>query len=254
MDNGEKIILEWKYNPIDFFEGPFLIENDDYKIEINNGNIKATVSPKFYDSKKDARLNIHEEVNALFLGSQTLNFKPFHLSKPSMSRLRPDGRKDVTIYPDPIECKVTANFDLTITDKYGNIIEDTRAERIAKKRRFAQLAATYKKADSIVGSILNSYNNAVNDHSNEFIHLYEIMESLCGKFGNEKGLRDALGISRNKIERLRKLANKEPLTQGRHRGKSPGQLRDATNAEKNQARDIAQQLIHRYLEYIDTNS
>ena len=58
------------------------------------------------------------------------------------------------------------------------------------------------------------------------------MESLCGKYGNEKGLRDALGILRNKIERLRKLANTEPLTQGRHRGKSPGQLRDATNAKK----------------------
>ncbi len=255
MDDDEKVILEWEYNPSDFFEAPFLIENDNYKIEINNGHIKATVSPEFYDSKRDTRLEIHEEVNAFFLGAQTLSFKPFNLSKPSMYRLHPNGRRDITLFPDPIVVRVTVgnSVDLIIKDKDGHIIGDTKAERIAIKRHFARLAAKYKKADKIVQSILNSYKNAINDPSNEFIHLYEIRESLCRKFGNEKGLRDALRISKNKIKHLRELANTEPLFQGRHRGKHPGQLRDATNVEKSEAREIARQLIHSYLEYVDTS-
>lgn len=252
-ENNEKVILEWKYNPPDFFEDPYQIKKKVYKIEIDSGEIKATVSPSFYDAQENARLEIHEEVYNLFLGAQTLNFKSFSLPKPTMHRLHPDGRKDITIFPDPLVCTVKFgdSVDVVITDKDGNIVEDTRAKRIESKRHFANLAVTHKKSDSVAGAILDSFNTAVTDPANEFIHLYEILESLCGKFGNEKTVRDVLEISRKKIVRLRKLANTEPLNQGRHRGKNPGQLRDATQSEKEEARDIARQLIHRYIEFID---
>ena len=135
--NGEKVILEWKYDPPDFFEAPFQIENDNYRIEINNGDIKATISPEFYDSETNARLEFHEKVNALFLGVQTLNFKPFNLSEPSMCRLHSDGRRDITIFPDPGVCKATISdlVDLIIEDKDGNKVFIKKDEILAIEQK-----------------------------------------------------------------------------------------------------------------------
>ena len=252
---SDKVILECNYTPNDFFEDPYSIERENYNIEIDNGKIKITMSFEFYKSKADTMDNISEEIFNLFIGAQTVNFKSFNLSGLTMYHIHHNGQKDITVFPKVIGCKISpsASADIIIQDKDGNIIEDTRVKRIEAKRHFAQLAAIYKKVDSIVSAILNSYNNAINDPENEFIHLYEIIESLCKKFGNEKSLRDALGVSRKKIERLRKLANIEPLIQGRHRGKNPGQIRNATNIEKKEARNIARQLIHSFLNYLYTS-
>ncbi len=257
-NNEEQVILEWKYSPLDFFEDPYFedpytIEDDHYIIEIKNGEIKAIVFPTLYDSKPNARIEFHEKIKDLFWGAQVLNFKKFNLSKPTMYRLHPNGRKDITIFADPGVCIATASgkVDRVIKDKDGNIIEDTKAKRINAKRRFAQLSAKFRKTDKIAASILESYNTAVNDPADEFIHLYEILESLCGEFGNEKSVRDALGVSCHRIKKLRILANIEPVFQGRHRGKNTGQLREALNIEKNEAREIASELIQNYLDYLD---
>ena len=252
MEKNRIVILEWKYDPPDFFEAPFPIVRDNCKIEINNGKVKATISKTYYDSKKDARKELHEEINDIFLGAQTVGFKSYKLSKPNIYCTGPDGQLNITVFLSPVvsQCVFSDNVDLIVKDKNGNIVQDTRAEKIAAERRFAELAAIHKKTDSVARFILNSFHKAVNDPSNEFIYLYEIRDSLCKKFSNEKGLRDALGIPRNELRRLRILANHEPLVQGRHRGKNPDQLRDATNEEKSEARDIARRLSHSYLEYI----
>ena len=102
--------------------------------------------------------------------------------------------------------------------------------------------------------MLKSYNASVNDPNNELVHLYEIRETLSKKFGGETVTREALGISRNEWSRLGQLANKEPLKQGRHRGKDVGQLRDATEGELKEARTIARALIEAYLKYLDRQS
>jgi len=252
LAKSKKVMLEWKYDPPDFLEAPFRIEKDNYKVEISDGKIEAEISTTFFDSKKDAKREIHEEINDLFLGAQTISFKPFKLFKPMIYRTDPDDRLNITLFLTPVvsQCVFSDNVDLIVKDKNGNIVKDTKAERIAAERHFAELAATHKKTDSIARSILNSFNKAANDPSNEFIYLFEIRDSLCKRFSNEKGLRDALGIPRNELKRLRILANHEPLVQGRHRGKNPDQLRDATNEEKSEARDIARRLIHNYLEYL----
>lgn len=253
----ERIILEWKYEPPDFFEAPCTIEIQDYNISINNGIATAIISPEFYDSREDLRNEFHEKIIDRFLGVQCINFKKFNITKPTiMHRLYSDGRKDITIFSEPFEVRVTmsASFETMITDKNGNILTDTKSEKIKLESHIAKLSAKYRRYDPVANSILKSFNAAVNDPDNEFVYLYEIIESLSGRFENEKGLRDALGVSKTYIGKLRKLANAEPVTQGRHRGKSPGQLRTATITEKMEAREIAGKLIQLYLEHLDQNT
>jgi hypothetical protein len=88
---------------------------------------------------------------------------------------------------------------------------------------------------------------------NELIHLYEIRDALSTKFGGERGVRAALlGISSSDWSMLGRLANDEPIRQGRHRGHHAGALRGATETELAQARAIARRMIDAYLRYLET--
>jgi hypothetical protein len=144
--------------------------------------------------------------------------------------------------------------DIQIIDKDGNVISDSKRDRIEKKKSLAELVATHRATDGLVASMLRSYDAAVRDSKNELVHLYEIRDALSTKFGNESAARSALGISSSQWSRLGQLSNDEPLWQGRHRGKTGGALRDATESELTEARAIARAMIEAYLRHIDAST
>ena len=249
------IVLEWSYTPPDYFEQPLHIVRDRYEIIIDSGKVEARINPEYYDKDHNLREELHDALIDRFLGVQILSHKPFELSKSSMYRLHPNGGRDVTLFPEPIVVRVSVGpADILVKDKNGNILSDTRRERIEKKAELADLAEKHRSANPVLEAMLKSYNASVNDPNNELVHLYEIRETLSKKFGGETVTREALGISRNEWSRLGQLANKEPLKQGRHRGKDVGQLRDATEGELKEARTIARALIEAYLKYLDRQS
>ena len=92
------------------------------------------------------------------------------------------------------------------------------------------------------------------DPNNELVHLYEIREALSTKFAGENAARSALGISSSQWARLGQLCNNEPLWQGRHRGKTGGALRDATEGELTEARGIARAMIEAYLQHLQAST
>ena len=254
MDNTEDIVvLEWKFSPPDYFEEPIHIKRDDYIMTISNGTVEARIRPEIYDKDQSMRDRLYSSLNDRFLGVQLFSHKPYELSKASMYRLHPDGRKDITIFPE--SCVMTMTMgepDIIVTDKDGNIISDSKKARVQKKRELAELVEKYRQKDSFVASLLKSYNEAVNDPDNELVHLYEIRDAIAEKFGGEPGARSGLGITGTQWSRLGKLANDEPLKQGRHRGKNPGILRDATEGELKEARGIARNLVEAYLDYLES--
>ncbi len=99
--------------------------------------------------------------------------------------------------------------------------------------------------------MLNSYHTAVADSNNELVHLYEIREGISAKFGSESAVRKLLNISSSQWSRLGQLCNNEPLKQGRHRGKTIGALRDASESELAEAREISRAMIEAYLQYLE---
>lgn len=102
-------------------------------------------------------------------------------------------------------------------------------------------------------SICPTYPAAVKYPENELVHLYEIRDTLSKLFNGKKPACKALCLSASHWSRLGKLANDEPLKQGRHRGKSAGELRDASESELLEARNIACNFIESYLLYLDAN-
>ena len=135
------VVLEWRFSPPDYFEEPVHIERDDYAISINNGTAEARIEPEKYDQDQDMRDKISAALNDRFLGVQLFSHKSYELSKASMYRLHPDGRRDICVFPEPISVRISVGMpDIVMTDKDGNVISDSRRERIQKKQGLAELA------------------------------------------------------------------------------------------------------------------
>ena len=245
------VLLEWTFKPKNFFEENFVIKRKNYKIIITDGNVKACINPTAYDPEHKMRDILHEKLNNRFLGVQLLTHKKYELSKASIYKLHPDGRKDKTVIGSG-GIKYSGGSDVVVKDKNGNIISDSLKDRIKKEYKFSDLAEKYCPKNHVAASLFASYNAAVNDSANEFIHLFEIREALLKYFSDKKKALKALNLNKSDWSRIGQLANSEPVNQGRHRGKNACNLRDATIGELNDARKIARSFIEAYLFYIDS--
>jgi hypothetical protein len=141
--------------------------------------------------------------------------------------------------------------DLVVHDKDGNVVSDTRKERLDKQHRFAALVDKHRTNDATLDQILKSYQQSVKDPQHELVHLYEIRDALSNRFGSNPDARKALGISKDEWTEIGKLANILPLNQGRHRGKSVGNLRDAKPVELEMARKLVVHLIDKYMDFLE---
>ncbi len=255
MEPTEIVVLEWTFSPPDYFEDRIDLKRDNYEMVIDRGKVEARIRPEVYDKIPSTRDDLCVALNDRFLGVQLLTHRPYELSKASMYRLHPDGRKDITVFVEPLVVELSMGApDIIVKDKDGNVISDSRKDRIEKKKELADLAEKYRRIDPTAASLLQSYQAAVNDPNNELVHLFEIRDAVSKKFGGESAARDALKISSTQWSRFGHLANDEPLKQSRHRGKSPGTLRDATETELMEARNIARRLVEAYLEYLERMS
>lgn len=251
MEAEDIVILEWTFSPSDYFEDLIHIKRDDYEMVIDRGKVEARIKPEVYQKNANMREDLHHALNDRFLGVQLLTRKTYELSKACMYRLHSDGRKDVTLCVESCEIvSFVGAVDLIVRDKDGNVVSDSKKERIKKKKELAELVEKYRKKDATLSSLLKSHQMSVNDPNNELVHLYEIRDALSKKFGGESAAHDALNISSTQWSRFGQLANNEPLKQGRHRGKFES-LRDATEAELMEARNFARHLVESYLMYLE---
>ena len=248
-----KLVYEWKYKPENFFEEEFIFNKHGFQFKFLDGTAHAEIDASEYD-ENITRRELHEIVNDRFLGVQLFTHEPFELTKSTMHRIDTDGNKDTTIFAElDAEIKLSASVDTILKNENGEVIHDSKAERINTKRLFADLVEKHKSTNPLAAHLLGSYHHAVTDPANELIHLYEIRDALSKNFGYGKKARRMLGVSKNEWDKLGELANNEPLKEGRHRGQCVGILRNASNAELNEARNIARSIIRAFLEYIEKN-
>lgn len=249
----DEIEITWGYKPSDFFEEPYTHLWNKHEIFVNDGKARIQIPGMLYDSNNDIVNDIFNCIEGLFLGAQLVNNKPFELdnSNRTMTRRRPDGGRDIYLKASSGAMSMTGSVDMIVRDSDGNIISDSKADRAQVTSEYAELAASNWKKDQTAESIFGSFRISVEDRENELVHLYEITESLRKRYCNEKAVITALdGVSRRKWRRLRGLANSN-LNQGRHRGQYPGQLRDATPEELEEARAIARSMIEAYLKNLE---
>jgi len=249
---GAVVLLEWKFSPSDYFEEPIEISRQDYTMSIADGQVQAKINSAIFEADPDMRHRLHDALNDRLLGVQLFTHRAYELSHSTKTRVHPDGRRDTFIEPEPARIVFSAGTaDIQIKDKDGNVIADSKRDRIETKRSLAELISTHRPTDSLLASLLKSQAAAIRDPNNELVHLYEIRDALSAKFGGESATRTALGISSTPWSRFGQLCNNEPLRQGRHRGRTGGVLRDATEVELTEAQGIARAMIEAYLRHLE---
>ena len=96
--------------------------------------------------------------------------------------------------------------------------------------------------------MLQSFNNALNDNENFLIHLYEMRDALAAEFGGEGSACNAVKVSKAEWSDFGRMANEDPLLEGRHRGKRH-KLRRATQDEFEHATKFCQKLVEGYVSH-----
>jgi len=250
----EKMIVEWNYEPKDYFEDNFTIEYDNCVIEIMSGIAEGRILPIHIDIADEIIKKLNQDLESRFLAVQVMTHKKFNLSKPSRYDLMKDGSKNTYLQVEDIVCVAEVSpVDLIIHDKNGNVISDTKQERIDKKKWFAETSSKYRAKDQTLNQMLKSYSSSVSDPENELVHLYEIRDAVSKEFGGESNARSKLNVTRKEWSDFGLIANKKPLLQGRHRGSNTGALRHADISELSTVRKIASKIVEEYMVYLKNN-
>jgi hypothetical protein len=241
-------VLEWTFSPSDFFGDLVELSGTGYEIRIENGKIEARVQPDHYPKDHSLRDTLQTELDARFQAVQVVTHRAFELSRSNLTSIDADGRKHRRMFADCGSYLVVGQtVDFVLVDSDGNVKKNSKHERRIRQQQLADLAAKHVRSNAVVRAILNSYTAAVGDPQNELVHLYEIREALARHLGGEAAVQATTGVSNAQWSRFGRLANHEPLLQGRHRGQQIGGLRDATEEELNEARKFAQDLIEGFL-------
>ncbi len=246
------IELEWNYTPPRYFEEPLSLNFDGTFLNVDNGIAIAKITPAKFENNSHIKEDLHSLLESRFHAVQIFNHKDFELHKPSRTDLAEDGKKHYYLEVDSIVCMSSiGSVDLVVKDKDGNIISDTKQERLDKQEKYAEAMNRHKKIDPTLDQMVDSYQMSVKDSANEFVHLYEIRDALTARFNSKKSAIKELSITSEQWNEIGMLANALPLKQGRHRGKSSGLLRAASPAELEQARKSVVNLIEKYLDYLE---
>lgn len=250
------VVLEWTFTPADFFEERTSITRQDYSLVAEDGGAKATISAQVFDADPSIRERLTSSIQDRMHGIQLISHKPFTLSKPRMIRVRPDGGRDIFVELEGATLTLTAgDVDVRVTDKDGNVVRDSKQERLSNKWTLAELVSKFRGGDSLLTALLKSYDESTRDPDNELVHLYEIRDALWCAFGrDERATCSALGLSSSDWSQFGRLCCYERLAQGRHRGLNVGSLRDATEVELADARKFSRSMIEAYLRYRDAGT
>ena len=251
----EQIVVEWNYEPNDYFEDNFTIEYDNCDIEIKSGIATARISPVHKDKIDEIINKLNQDLESRFLAVQVMTHHKYKLGKPSRYDLKKDGTKNIYLQVEDMVCVTHISpVDIIISDANGNVISDTKQERIDKKKWFSETSAKFRIKDQTLNQMLKSYSSSVSDPNNELVHLYEIRDAVSKEFGGESNTISKLNITKKEWSDFGLIANKKPLLQGRHRGNNVGELRQADFSELDIVRKIASKIVENYMIYLEENA
>ena len=252
MSKVVEVHLEWKYTPSNYLEQPIKISKPGIHLEISGGVAVAHIEPETFEKDSSISDDLTKLIENRLYAIQVLTHKIFSLSKPSRTDLREDGKRNVFLESHLVSKSIVSDVDLIITDKDGNVVSDTKQDRLDKQKWLSETIDRYRNTDITLDCILKSYQMSISDSNNEFVHLYEIRDALSSRFGNNQNdAIKALCLTKKQWSTIGILANEKPLEQGRHRGKSAGMLRSADSTELEEARRAMSNLIEKYLIYLE---
>ena len=253
MTTAPITVLEWTYEPKGFFEESCNLPFSDGEIAIAAGVARGEFGAERYDEGQCFRDSAQEFLDSAFLAQQVQVHQHFTLSKAVAAREHADGRRDCTVFLKPVALTMSlGQIDVIVQDEHGNVTTDTKAERLQRQVGFHSKIMHLIPLHSEIKRMLQSFRNALNDPDNFLIHLFEIRETVVCYVQKPPVQHQQVNVSASDWSKFGRLANDEPLLEGRHRGKR-SELRKATSEEVRWALCFGQCLIEGYVQLLDDN-
>lgn len=244
-----KTVLEWDYSPAEAFEEPFQFSTPDHDLIIGDGKVTITLAEARAAVPPAERMSLESLVRMAVQAAEALSHRKVELDGPRILQYENEKLVLQAVQAGVATLTITGvPADVIERDAAGNIIRDTRAERIRGAQKFIEDCLRHGSRDGLLLTVLSSYHYAIADPSNEFVYLYEIRDAFKARYGSDDAAKSALGISSRDWSEFGKLTNVEPVVQGRHRGVHGSRsLRPATVEELGRVREIARRMILSYV-------
>jgi hypothetical protein len=242
--------LEWGYEPGDLFEAQcsFILESGTLTVENGKACLRLKISNDPVTA--ETREAVSAQVTTVFDARRFLVHRAYTIRGPHVIQHQEDGKRHIAVILEGVQAKVTGgSLDFIATNAMGQVVSDSKADRLISHHAFVSDLAPKAAKSPLLASLLRSYGAAVSDPSDELVYLYEIRDALFSHFGDEQSACHALDITKQEWKELGRLANVEPLLEGRHRGQHIQGSRPANQEELAAARSAAKLLI---LHFADT--
>ena len=180
-----KTILYWQYKPVNFFEVPFQYSDNQYILNMQNGNAESILSTPHEMVPEKVQKDIENKVLSFFNARMLLKHKPYELGSLNIRQHHSDGNIATlaTISGKASIVKLeNGKIDFLLTDSSAQVILDTKAERVAKEESLIKVIASSTGKHPLINKLITSYKTAVSDPSDELVHLYEIIDALKKHF------------------------------------------------------------------------
>ena len=124
--------LEWIYEPAAFFEAPYQHETANFRLFVDGGRAVASLMPPTDPVPPNLEMQIRRTLENILLVRQLQSRTNFKLEGPRIYQ-HSGGRKHVSIQLEGGSLVLTGGqVNFTIHDPAGNIVRDSKAERIAQ--------------------------------------------------------------------------------------------------------------------------
>ena len=234
--------FRWTYTPTDYFHARISILTDVGKLTFDAGEA-TLVTPGSHDTVTRADLVAATAVVESGLNARRILVRrPYSLDSPAVVISHPDGTQHYRVYSEARFVEVSSvGVDFVLRNIFRRVIHDSKAERSARESRELEDITRTAVVSSTLRQMLRSYSNALDEPQNALIHLYEVQDAAKKHYGRDAQSR--LGIDEGGWKLLGRLANDEPLHEGRHRGRKADSLRHATRDEISAAQHVALSIL-----------
>src|SRR5437868_1346314 len=130
MATTVKTELEWQYEPPDFFEAPLCLTLARGRVRIEAGTASFEFASPTDPLPSALRDSVSAELRLAFQLRQILTGKVFALRGAVETQHRDSGKRTVAVGVGISVVAVAGFGDATVTDADGNVISDTRTDRI----------------------------------------------------------------------------------------------------------------------------
>jgi hypothetical protein len=238
--------LEWSYTPADLFEVGYDSSRGPATLHIGDGVALLTVPGGQPDRVEEG--DFYRWILTIIRVRALQVKRTATISDdPSVVEFDEQGHRHVSLRVKAGAIAImTGQLEAIQTDANGNVVRDSRGERIAAHKSELDDLSTKAATNPVLGHVLNSFAAALDEESVEFVRLYEIRDILSVFYGSEGDARRALDIRRADWSEFGRLSNDAPVFEGRHNGKHADQLRPATADERALMRRLAEEWIRKF--------